>query len=518
MKLDRFKQRQRRLYQLPVWRFVLSGVLGIVCEAPLPLFSQAQTQAQQSLEKKVEQLTETMVRTQAQLEESQRQMEEMRRQIAALKQQILENGAEAAATEDAAKLAKEVDEIRERQAMQESQIATHEQTKVESESKYPVKLTGLILLNGFVNTRKVDMVATPTIASSGSGSTGASVKQTILGIEARGPHLFGATSSADLRVDLDGGSQPSGGSSGAYNGDILRLRTAHAMLDWEHTEAFFSYDRPIVSPMSPDSLTAVAVPALAWSGNLWTWNPQFGITHDISLSRRQRLRLQGALIGTENPPVLYNTPSTSTPATSTPPSYTELSRWPGLETRFAFLGSKSETGAQLGFGGFFAPHRTGGGTRWNAWAGTMDYRQPLPGHMEFAGNFYRGQSLGGLGGGAYKDYLVRIDPSTPGGTYFEVLDDVGGWAQLKERASQRLEFNAAFGIDNVPAGQLRPYASTATAVYQNLTRTRTYTGNVIFSPSAYLLFSLEYRRLLSSSVTGATNPADIIGIAAGYKF
>jgi hypothetical protein len=30
-----------------------------------------------------------------------------------------------------------------RQAMQESQIATQEQTKVESESKYPVKITGL---------------------------------------------------------------------------------------------------------------------------------------------------------------------------------------------------------------------------------------------------------------------------------------------------------------------------------------------------------------------------------------
>jgi hypothetical protein len=41
---------------------------------------------------------------------------------------------------------------------------------------------------------------------------------------------------------------------------------------------------------------------------------------------------------------------------------------------------------------------------------------------------------------------------------------------------------------------------------------------VIYSPNAYLLFSLEYRRLLSSPVTGRTNPADIIGIAAGYRF
>ena len=516
MKQDRFKQGQRRLGRTSVLRFGPCVLLGMLCAVPVQLSSQ--TAVQENLEKQVQQLTDSMARAQAQLEESQRQLEEMRSQITALKQQILDANAESETNQGVAKLAKEVEAIREQQTMQESQIATHEQSKVESDSKYPVKLTGLILLNGFANTRRVDMVATPTIASAGSGSTGASVKQTFLGFRARGPRLFGATSHADLSIDLDGGSQPAGGSSGAYNGDILRLRTAHATLDWEHTQAYFSYDRPIVSPFSPDSLTAVAIPALGWSGNLWTWNPQIGVTHDVSIAARQRLRLQGAVIDVQNPPVLYNTPSTSTPATNTPPSYAEQSRWLGVETRLALLGSSSETGAQLGVGGFFAPHRSGGGIHWNAWAGTMDYRQPLPGQLEFEGSFYRGQSLGGLGGGAYKDYLFRVDPVTQGVTYFEVIDDVGGWAQMKERASERLEFNAAFGIDNVPAGQLRPYASTANAIYQNLTRTRTYTGNVIFSPSAYLMFSLEYRRLMSSPVTGKTNPADIIGIAAGYKF
>jgi hypothetical protein len=442
----------------------------------------------------------------------------MRRQIADLKQQITEAGAEAPAAQAAKQLANEVNDIREKQTMQESQIATHEQSKVESSSKYGLKLTGLILLNGFMNTNRVDMVATPSITSQGAGSTGASVKQTILGLEARGPHLFGAVSRADLSLDFNGGSQPAGGGNGAYNGDILRLRTAHAMLDWDRTEAFFSYDRPIIYPLSPNSLTAVATPALAWSGNLWTWNPQIGVTHDIPIATRQRLRIQAALIDVANPPVLYNTSSTSTPATNSPPSNAEQSRWPGIETRIALLGNETENGAQLGLGGYFAPHRTLGGTRWNAWAGTMDYRQPLPGRMEFSGGFYRGASLGGLGGGAYKDYLFRTDPNSPGLAYYETLDDVGGWAQLKQRASARLEFNAAFGIDNVPAGQLRPFASTANAIYQNLARNRTYTANAIYSPSAYLLFSLEYRRLLSSPVIGATNPANIIGVAAGYKF
>jgi hypothetical protein len=290
------------------------------------------------------------------------------------------------------------------------------------------------------------------------------------------------------------------------------------MLDWERTEAYFSYDRPIISPLSPSSLTAVALPALAWSGNLWTWNPQIGVTQDIALATRQRLRLEAALIDVANPPVLYNASPTSTPATNTAPTNAEQSRWPGVETRIALLGSETESGAQLGVGGYFAPHRTLGGTRWNAWAGTMDYRQPLPGRMEFSGSFYRGASLGGLGGGAYKDYLFRTDPNIPGLAYYETLDDVGGWAQLKQRANARLEFNEAFGIDNIPAGQLRPFASTENAIYLNLARNRSYTANVIYSPSAYLLFSLEYRYLLSSPVIGTTNPANIIGVAVGYKF
>ena len=69
-----------------------------------------------------------------------------------------------------------------------------------------------------------------------------------------------------------------------------------------------------------------------------------------------------------------------------------------------------------------------------------------------------------------------------------------------------------------PAGQLRPFAAPSYTVYQNLARNRTFTGNVIYRPSAYLLFSLEYRRIESSLVNAPTNASDVIGVAAGYKF
>jgi len=494
---------------------VLVGFLGLLGAISTPMSGQAPTQSDP--EKQVELLTQTMTRTQVQLEESQHQLEEMRRQIAELKQQIADARAEANASSTARQLTKQVDEIREEQVMQQVQIAAHDQSKVETESKYPVKITGLLLLNGFVNTRKVDIAATPTVALPGSGNTGATVKQTILGIDARGPHILGAGSHADVRVDFDGSSSPSGASGGGYNGDLVRLRTAHAALDWDHTELFFSYDHPIVSPYTPDSLAAVSTPAMAWSGNLWTWNPQIGVTQDIGLPAREKLQVQLALIDVQDPPALYTSSAISTPVTNTLPGTAEQSRWPGVEARVALLEAGMKKAAQFGVGGFYSPH-SAYGTRWNAWAATLDYRQPLPARLEFSGSFYRGQSLGGLGGGAFKDYLFQSTASIPGESYFQVLDDVGGWAQLKQRASQRLEFNAAFGVDNVPAGQLRPFAGTPTAIYQNLARNRSFTGNVIFSPSAYTLFSLEYRRLASSPVIGQTAPVDIIGFAAGYKF
>jgi hypothetical protein len=337
------------------------------------------------------------------------------------------------------------------------------------------------------------------------------MRQTVMGVDARGPHVFGASSRADLRTDFFGSTE--GGGSYSVAG-LLRLRTAHAALDWSNTEVFFSLDRPLISPAQPTSLTDVATPPLAWSGNLWAWNPQFGVSHDVALGVKERFRMQGALIDVADPP--YST--TVTNGTIYPVSSAELSRWPGAQARLAFAGPQADRGFEIGAGGFFAEHHTAYGTQFDSWAGTLDYRQPLPGNVELSGNFYRGLALGGLGAGAYKDYGVRADPDNPGQFYVRAFDDVGGWAQLKERAGERLEMNEAFGIDDVPARQISRYGGGATGNYASLSRTQTLIGNAIYSPSAWLQFSVEYRHLASYSVNAPTSATHVIGVAAGYKF
>jgi hypothetical protein len=490
------------------------SVLGLACAAGFA--AQAQQTNDESLALKVQQLTEAMSQTQKRLDESQRQMEQLRAELTNLQQQLAEGHAVGDNTASAAQLSAAVDQIREQQSLEETQIATHEQAKVESESKYPLKLSGLIVLTGFVNTALTDDPVNPTLILEGAGASGGSLRQTVLGIDARGPHLFNARTHADVRVDFDGAAL-SGVMSTSYGGGLLRLRTAHASLSWDRAEAFFSLDHAIVAPNSPSSLTAIAVPSLSWSGNLWTWNPQLGISADFPASSSKRVRLETALIDVINSPQIYSGAATTT-FNLAQPSTGEMSRWPGAEGRVAMIGGNDESGLQIAFGGLYVPHHSPAGTRFNSWAGTFDYRIPLPGRAEFTGSGYLGQALGGLGGGAYKDYVYRLDPLSPSGFSSRTLDDFGGWAQWKERASEQLEFNVAFGTDQVPAAQLRPYAGSQSSYYLNLARNRTFTSNVIYRPSAYLMFSLEYRHLQSSPVNYYTATGDIIGIATGYRF
>lgn len=474
----------------------------------------AQTATPSATAQRVEELTEAVAQAQAQMQAYQKQLIELQQQLDVLRLQMSVEQAKAApksqpaianasGPETATAAPASLEEIRERQAIDESQIATHEVTKVETESKFPLKVSGLFLFNGFVNTRAVDVTASPAYAVSGPGSTGLSLRQTVLGLDARGPHLAGATSHADLRVDFFANGQQS---NYAASG-LLRLRTAHAELNWKNTNAFFQLDRTLLEPNEPSSLVAIAQPELAWAGNLWSWNPQIGVTHQFTISDSSRFQAEAALIDTSDP----QPPG----STATPPviSQSERSRWPGTEGRIAFLRGDADTGLEIGAGGYFSPHRTGNGDKYDAWAGTMDLRLSLARNFELTANAYRGQALAGLGGGGYVNYYY-VDSAE----YARALDDVGGWTQFKAKAGQRVEMNAGFGTDNPFAKEIYQAMSFSNSSYAGLARNRSVFSNVIYSPSAYLLFSLEYRRLWTDLSSGPTDFSDVIGVGAGYKF
>lgn len=511
------------------WETICSGWRGLPLLALCLLFpafsAPAQNGGEQSVAQRIQQLTDAMARVQAQMDDSERQLALMKKQLDELRTETSQGqadptGAEpaqASSSDSASALSAAVQGLREREAVTESQVATLEQDKVESDSKYPVRITGMVLMNGFVNRGAVDMPATPTLALPGTGDAGASLRQTVMGVDAEGPHLFGARSYADLSTDFYGGSGTATGTgyAGYYNKSApLRLRTAHAELEWQHAQAYFSLDRPIVSPNTPTSLTAVAVPALAWSGNLWTWNPQAGVNAYFRPMDARGVEVQAALIDTGDAPL--TPPSSASSSASISPTSAEASSKPGVEARIALLGAIHDGNRDdVGVGGYFAPHDELGG-RYDSWAATIDERLLLPMRLQMTGSLYRGSALGGLGGGAYKDYVYETD--FMGGGYFRALDDAGGWAQLKDRFSERVEANGAVGLDDAFAGELRPNIAPGGSFLDNLARNRTYTGNVIYRPSAYLLFSFEFRHIESVPVSGAAASSNVFGAAAGYKF
>ena len=178
---------------------------------------------------------------------------------------------------------------------------------------------------------------------------------------------------------------------------------------------------------------------------------------------------------------------------------------------------------EIGIGGYFSPQRYENGQSLNAWAGTLDWQVPFSKYFAFSGEFYRGNAIGDLGGGTFKD-VVNIYDETTDNSHVQGLNDVGGWSQLKLTPTRSFEFNTAFGIDNGFAQQLvyanpwTPNPQPTGNPYMTLARNRTMFGNVIYRPREYLLFSAEYRTISSWQVYGTPNTANVITFSAGYIF
>ena len=91
--------------------------------------------------------------------------------------------------------------------------------------------------------------------------------------------------------------------------------------------------------------------------------------------------------------------------------------------------------------------------------------------------------------------------------------------QIKTRLTSSLEANAAAGQDNGFSHELRSANPLPNAgVYSGLVRNRTFLGNLIYRPRAYLLLSAEYRNIHTWQIVGPASQANVVGLAAGYLF
>jgi len=386
------------------------------------------------------------------------------------------------------------------------------QTKVESASKYRLRLSGIVLMNLVSNQGWVDNIDIPTLAGAkppgdSGGSFGATLRQSEIGFEAFGPSVAGAKTRADLQLDLAGGfpSVPNGINSG-----LLRLRTGTMRMDWTNTSVVVGQDGIFFSPNSPTSFASLAVPALSYAGNLWSWLPQIRVEHRVVLGEESSLMFQGGILD----PVSGEAPFGGFYRQAGPG---ELSRQPAYGTRVAWTHDVFGQPLRVGVGGFYSRQDYGFSRTVDGWAGMTDIELPLSRQFSLSGKLYRGKGLGGLGGGIGRSALFSGDPALAS-TEVRGLNSVGGWAQLKYRPSNKLEFNAAFGMDNPYASDLKYFKYSHAYGDPTLARNQGSFVNMIYRPRSDLLFSAEYRHLTTYTITNGGNSAGHLNLMMGVLF
>jgi len=386
------------------------------------------------------------------------------------------------------------------------------QTKVESASKYHMRLSGIVLLNlfsnrGMTDSQDVPSYVLPTNDYFTHGSLGATMRQSEIGLEIFGPRIAGAKTSGQIQADFAGGF-PS--TLNGVNSGLFRLRTASARMDWEHTSIIAGQDELFISPLAPTSFASLAVPAFSYGGNLWAWTPQVRIEHTIDLSSEQRIRLQAGILDnlTGEPP--YNPYGRTTQAG-------ERSGQPGIGGRASWTGSLFGKPLTLGTSGYYSRQSWGFQRRITGWASMMDWEIPLSSRFTLSGEFYRGLAIGGLGGGLGQSVIFNgslLDPNTA----VHAINSTGGWSQLKFRATSKLEFNGAFGIDNPYATDLHIFPDGESYLDPTLARNHMALANLIYRPRSNLLFSTEYRHLRTFRINNEEFPADQVNLMMGILF
>jgi hypothetical protein len=401
--------------------------------------------------------------------------------------------------------------LEENQQLADAKIAEQSQTKVESGSKYRVRLSGIVLLNVFDNQGLADnqdfpQIAVPRSPLDSAHSFGGSLRQSQIGVEVFGPDIAGARTSADVKFDFAGGfaDVPNGAAMG-----IVRLRTGTFRMDWANTSIVAGQDYLFFAPLEPTSLASLAVPALAYSGNLWAWTPQVRVEHKIALSDVSHLLLQAGLLDSLS--------GEAPVAPNQNPSWGEQSGQPAYAGRIAWTRRSFGQDLTVGFGGYYARQNFGLGRNVNGWASTFDVLVPLGRYFDLSGAFYRGAAVAGLGGGIGQSILTS-GPFTDPATTIKGLDSIGGWIQLKFKPKTNFEINGAFGQDNPFAGELRRFPGSPSYFGESLARNLTPFVNFIYQPRSDVLFSVEYRHLQTYVLDSGANTANHVAASVGYIF
>ena len=496
--------------------------------AAAPLAGDASTAtAVRELQQQVQELRTMVTEMRSEAQQSRAETADLRRELKATREELAAAGfskalgpppgtsMEAAASGETTApktLADRVSALEESSQLVEGKLDEQHQTKVESASKYRVRLSGIALLNLFSNHGALDNEDFPEYADiknpyNSTNSFGATMRQSEIGLEVFGPRLAGAKTSATIQADFAGDLPYI---SNGVNSGMFRLRMANARMDWEHTSILAGQDGVFFSPNSPTSFASLAVPALSYAGNLWGWIPQVRVEHRFEIADGEKFTVQGGILDnlTGEPPYNGSLRNQVAGDRSGQPAYAGRVAW----TQTVF-------GLPMTFGaaGYYSRQNWGFSRDLNGWAGMADWEIPLGQRLEISGELYRGSAIGGLGGGLGRSVLFSGDPLDPA-SLIRGLDTVGGWSQLKLKLTPKLEANGAFGLDSPFAEDLRAFSAAQSYIDPSLGQNRSAFVNFVYRPRSNLLFSTEYRYMHTTEIDLGSQTAGQLNLMMGVLF
>jgi hypothetical protein len=346
--------------------------------------------------------------------------------------------------------------------MLQTQVAELAQVKVESTTRFPVKVFGTVHAGLFTNTGNANWMDNPNLvgptpADGHAGTTSASLRQTRLGFTADGPEIGSARTNAVVAMDFFGGIP------GFQTGQVMglpRLLVAYARIEGEKTAVEVGQDHMILAPRDPTSLAAYSFPLLFRSGNLYLRVPQARVERAFT----SRLHASGGIVA----PIGGDFTGENYLFVP-PPLGGERSRRPGFQGRVAYTAGEADAPrmADVGFSSSVGWERRGNDLA-QSWASAIDFaaRRDLFG---VAGELFVGDNIDAFGGG------LGLDARS-----------AGGWSELQIFPSTRLSFTAGGGVDDIRGSQrfVLPRRQNRSAY-----------GNVIFSLTPEVQASFEYRWL-----------------------
>jgi hypothetical protein len=384
---------------------------------------------------------------------------------------------------------------KERLEVQESRTAELAASKVEASQRFPLRITGMALFNSFLDSRGSGGQEYPTIAERGeTAAGGATVRQTILGLDFDGPRAFGdGKISGSLRMDF-------WGSSGPPFDQGFRLRTATVSINWPDRSFMVGVDKPIISPRDPESLAQVQVSPLAGAGNLWLWIPQARFEQDFHFTDQTGLRAQIGVVQTHE---VSGSPYSPYESAAAPSVYVEPAR-PGIEARVELFTSGGETRRfEIASGVHHSVSHVLGESLPSDVLSFDWLARPLR-QVEFIGTFYTGQNVAPLGTGAIRQGFIALGPALATGVH-----SLGGWGQLTYRPKPKLWFNFFSGQQDDRNSQL-----PVGAIGKNLA----YGANFFYRLAPNVLASFEASQIRTNYIGSGTSLNNHYDLAFAYLF